>query len=287
MCDYCAAVLNDAKIPENLIEYPLMLGSSNFESELGTFDVWISNDGDLSAYFSFGTLDVESVRINYCPMCGENLNELRKKKEEEANKKKEEKQEKQEEQETEEKQKKIHELGDQFKQMNGLIEKMVRHPNEAAPVTLITRNGDMEYTPYRHRSTLAKGFRGPYEFAVISFGTHPCCYIRIPYTHPLFGKSGSDVQIFENEITYVDEYLKDVDDYLKDIDSDGKSWWIGWDHAHCTDYIGFVLPLGINFPFFDIGDNDKEEKPKKWTTDEMIKECLTAINVLIAREGKK
>ena len=281
MCDYCAAVLNDANIPKDLIEYPLMLGSSNFEDELGTFDVWISDDGDLSVNFSFGTLDVESVRINYCPMCGENLNELRKKKEEEAAKKKKEKQ------EAEEKQKNIHELGDQFKQMNGFIEKMVRHPNETAPVTLITRNGDMKYTPTRQRCTLAKGFRGPYEFAVISFGTHPCCYIRIPYTHSLFRKSGSDVQIFENEITYVDEHLKDVDDYLKDIDSDGKGWWIGWDHAHCSDYTGFDLLPGINFLFSDIGDNGKEEKLKKWTTDEMIKECLRAIDTLIEKENKK
>ena len=71
-----------------------------------------------------------------------------------------------------------------------------------------------------------------FNYYIISYGSHPCCYIEIPNFHKLYNKNYRDI---EDEIeahgglTYSRNKLYGVDDT-------GIKWFIGWDYAHAFDY---------------------------------------------------
>lgn len=102
-------------------------------------------------------------------------------------------------------------------------------------------------------------YRG-FNFYIMSFGTHPTAYVEIPISHKYYRLSYKDI---ENQID-VHGGLTYSSSNLMISDSGGikKSWFIGWDYSHCTDY----------YP--DLNDG------KKWTTEEMIEDCIYVINQL-------
>lgn len=96
-------------------------------------------------------------------------------------------------------------------------------------------------------------------YYVVSFGTHPCAYIDLS---DLLNMTRKEREYIENTIechggvTYSSAEL---------VVSNTKGWYIGWDYAHCMDYVGFM-------PYID------ELASKKWTTPEMVHECKKVID---------
>ena len=128
----------------------------------------------------------------------------------------------------------------------------------------------MEYKSRRldEGIVLAAGEYKGFHYYVISYGTHPCCYIEIPEGHKYFNMVYEDID-FEchGGLTFSESCLRPVDE-------SGKRWFIGWDYAHCYDYVGYYMLAGFQPPLY-FGHL------KKWTTVELILECLKAIKQLV------
>ena len=81
-------------------------------------------------------------------------------------------------------------------------------------------------------------------------------------------------------ITYAENYLR----LLGDINDDGTDWeyelkdtsgvWIGWDYAHCDDY--------MYNPYFD---REPMEWEHKWTYKELVLDVFNVIDQIV--EGDK
>lgn len=107
-----------------------------------------------------------------------------------------------------------------------------------------------------------KGF--PYY--VVSNGTHPCAYVDVSGTK-LHGMDYDEIDVFcHGGLTYSDKYLSGVDK---------TGWYIGWDYAHCDDWVGYY-------------DNSRSfmRKANRWTTLEMIDECKDVIDQIIKITNK-
>ena len=99
-----------------------------------------------------------------------------------------------------------------------------------------------------------------YNFYIFNLGTHPTAYIEIPKGHKFYKKHYDRINLnVHGGLTYSDSELMGIDT---------KNWFIGWDYAHLGDYIGYEEQYGIN------------PKDKKWTTEEIIKDCENAIDQL-------
>lgn len=105
---------------------------------------------------------------------------------------------------------------------------------------------------------LASGDIDGHLFSVRSYGSHPCCYVSVPIGQSL---NIDDISC-HGGITY-------HGDHLPKEEQDDKNWWIGWDYTHSEDYIDVTFN-GVHYR--DYG--------KKWTTQEMIDECLKVIKEL-------
>jgi hypothetical protein len=58
--------------------------------------------------------------------------------------------------------------------------------------------------------------------------SHRCAYVRVPPTHPLYGKGCNDINPpVHGGITYAQ--MEDC------TEEDGVGWWFGFDFAHCGD----------------------------------------------------
>ena len=120
---------------------------------------------------------------------------------------------------------------------------------------------EMEYIPETKTEILAKGTFNNYNYFVISYGTHPCCYVELPKRHKLYGLLYMDIE--ENyDISVHGGFTYSRDNLLlKD-----NTWILGWDYAHYGDY---YCGYGVGY-----------EKNHRWTTDEMIQECINVIKQL-------
>lgn len=98
-----------------------------------------------------------------------------------------------------------------------------------------------------------------FDYCIISYGTHPCAYVRIPDGHPLYKVDYLDAPTPDchGGITYSENGL-----YRKRpiIEKDG--WWIGWDYNHFDDY----NTCYDGDPMW--GDH------KRWTTEEIYQEVV-------------
>lgn len=105
-------------------------------------------------------------------------------------------------------------------------------------------------------------------YLVVSYGTHPCCYVEIlKNTRYYSTNQGSEILEgipIHGGITFAD--------FRTDFKR-GKNFFIGWDYAHCDDFIGTYSILPI-FEKMDL------RKLKQWTTDEMINDCKKVIDYL-------
>lgn len=121
---------------------------------------------------------------------------------------------------------------------------------------------EMEYVPERTTELLAKGTFNDYNYFVISYGTHPCCYVELPKDHKLYGLTYMDIE---------EDYQIDVHGgftYSRDnLLLRDNTWILGWDYAHLGDYYCSGYTYSVS-------------ESKRWTTDEMIKECIKVIKQL-------
>jgi len=117
---------------------------------------------------------------------------------------------------------------------------------------------------------LDTGIISDFEYRIISYGTHPCCYVGLPENHPYFGKEYTNIDIdCHGGLTYSDAKLH-ADPTAQ------ESWWIGWDYAHCGDYAGYYE--------LDCMKDFDHSKDKKWTTEELKEEVLNVIKELLEVE---
>ena len=100
----------------------------------------------------------------------------------------------------------------------------------------------------------------------MSLGTHPTAYVEIPKKHKYYNIKYQDIDdvYVHGGLTYSDNVLNRGDEQI-------IGWFIGWDYAHYNDYIGYEMM----FPEF------MNTNQKKWSTKEIIEDCLSVINQLI------
>jgi len=117
---------------------------------------------------------------------------------------------------------------------------------------------EMVYKPKREVEVLHSGKYNGYDFVILSLGTHPTAYVRLPKTHIGYKKGYDDVAVTCNGgLTYANDNVKG---------SDKTGWWIGWDYAHCGDYSGY--------------DYDFSRNGHKWSTEEIFDEVKSVISQL-------
>lgn len=113
--------------------------------------------------------------------------------------------------------------------------------------------------------TITKGKHSGFEFFIVWCASHPNAYIKIPKSHPFYKK---DYREIDNKYLVHGGFTFSGEDLDKRYGlSDG--WYLGWDYAHCTDFInlpGHCLD-GIKWRVEDI------EKDCKEVIDKIIKEA--------------
>lgn len=129
---------------------------------------------------------------------------------------------------------------------------------------------EMIYQKGRICIILDKGIYNGFNYAIVSYGTHPCCYVFLPKGHKYYGKNYDDIDIVcHGGLTYSGEDL-----VFNPLEND--KWVIGWDYAHCDDYMGYYqLECLSEF------NHDHE---KKWTTKELLEDVKEVIKQLAESE---
>ena len=122
----------------------------------------------------------------------------------------------------------------------------------------------MIYTNAMHDGkVLYKGKYKGYEYYVISYGTHPCCYLLLDKNNPYYKKEYDDIPLdVHGGLTYSSN--KHIS-----IDNKNNKWIIGWDYAHLGDRYG-------NKDVYHFICYDHTYKTK-----ELIRDCIKAIDELI------
>ena len=100
-----------------------------------------------------------------------------------------------------------------------------------------------------------------YKVLIVNYFTHPCAYIGLPSNHKYD-------HVYYDDICDIDchgglTYSSDDHAVVKELQYSG--WFIGWDYAHSGDLCGTFPRLG----------------DKKWTTMEIINECMSVVKQLI------
>lgn len=123
----------------------------------------------------------------------------------------------------------------------------------------------MVYSKTRTVEILDRGTYKDYDYVILSLGTHPCGYVRVPEDHPYYEKNYNDCNIDCHwGLTYGRPYL------CTSNGTQESGWWIGWDYAHCDDYCGYMT--------YDFGI--------RHTTKEIQHECFSVIEQLIKAKSK-
>ncbi len=126
---------------------------------------------------------------------------------------------------------------------------------------LYRRDGDSEVV----ESRTYKGM----DYMIVSHGTHPCGYVRVKNTHPLYERGVYEAQgiLVHGRITYAGEIL---------LTDKPKAWWLGWDYGHTTDYMEHPSKVFI----------EPNRGGKRWTLDEIRRDCKSVINQLLEQGGR-
>lgn len=112
---------------------------------------------------------------------------------------------------------------------------------------------------------------------------HRCGYVGVPESHPLYGKDYDDVNItVHGGLTFSDNYS----DYP--IETEEKTWWFGFDCAHCDDAMDFdsvIKEMPENTSYAIASKKIFESNPIPgqilWTKDMVEKECEIVATQLI------
>lgn len=120
---------------------------------------------------------------------------------------------------------------------------------------------EMKYLAECKREVLDTSYCLGFLYYILNLGTYPTAYIKIPRNHRLYRKTLAEIydEIDINVhggITYSENEL-----WISNTQKI-EGHFIGWDYAHCGDYMGFEerLPLQLR------------SGGKKWTTKEIFKE---------------
>ena len=87
------------------------------------------------------------------------------------------------------------------------------------------------YTGEKCTKILEKNTHKGMEYLIVTYGSHPCCYVEIPENHYLFGKS-----------YYEDEEIDSINCHggitfaSRRNFGFGENYYIGWDYNHFGDY---------------------------------------------------
>ena len=124
----------------------------------------------------------------------------------------------------------------------------------------------MKYTRTRNQIVLDKGTIKGFEYFILSLGSHPTAYVKIPKDHKYYKLGYDDIPIdCHGGLTFASTDFSFNPMDIKD------SWWVGWDYAHSGDWYDSTISLP--------GDIDR----KKWTTEEILKEVKKVINQLVKK----
>lgn len=128
----------------------------------------------------------------------------------------------------------------------------------------------MKYQCTSTREILYDGYYKDYYFVIVSYGVHPCAYVKVPKNHAFYKKYYGELDITcHGGLTYSND-LSGI------FPNETDSWFIGWDYAHAGDYLGT-----------DALFNFDTSKDKKWTTEEIYEEVKEVIDQLISFETTK
>lgn len=107
-----------------------------------------------------------------------------------------------------------------------------------------------------NREILATGEYKGYIFYIVSYGTHPCAYVRVN-TH----KDWEEIIDCHGGITFNDSAFEEFEN---------KGEYIGWDYNHCHDFSGCMPEFG----------------GKRWTTEEIYEDVKNVIEQVVLIEKK-
>lgn len=119
---------------------------------------------------------------------------------------------------------------------------------------------EMIYNAERTIEVLVSGTYNGYEYAIVSYGTHPCAYIKLPEGHKYYGLGYDKIPVeCHGGLTYSSNTFHVIPENI--------GWWIGWDYNHGGDYYDAFFPL--------------KSYGKKWTTTEILEEVKDVVHQLI------
>lgn len=128
---------------------------------------------------------------------------------------------------------------------------------------------EMKYVTKYTKEILCEDEYKGYHFIIISYGSHPCAYVKIPNHHPYYNKYYGDLDIeVHGGLTY-----GGMLNHIPGYEQNKTNWFIGWDYAHAGDYYAGLL----DSPYVHSHD-------KKWSVHEIISEIQFVIKQLIRAE---
>lgn len=120
---------------------------------------------------------------------------------------------------------------------------------------------EMVYSNKHITEVLLEGEHLGYKWVIVSYGTHPCAYVKLPKNSKLISL-GEEVPVScHGGITYTSS--KGLPQ-LK-VAKKNEGFYIGWDYAHAGDQIGLK----------------QFEWDKRWTVAEIQEEVYEVIEQLI------
>lgn len=109
---------------------------------------------------------------------------------------------------------------------------------------------EMNYGTTRKCEVLAQGTYRGIDYRVVSYGTHPCSYIRVPDENKFYGKDYDDIPLDCHCGLTFSAMFPNEDYKRNDVFSNG--FWIGWDYAHYCDYTVYSFGEGKIYTIKDL-----------------------------------
>lgn len=122
------------------------------------------------------------------------------------------------------------------------------------------------YNKEREVKLVGSGEWKGYKFHIVTVGSHPNAYIELSQKEIEMPWEG--ILEVHGGVTY-----KERSCHYSFPEMEGKAM-VGWDYAHCCDY--YVPVFGGN----------PTETGKKWTSDEIVDECVSAIEQILVELRK-
>ena len=136
-------------------------------------------------------------------------------------------------------------------------------------IALLTNKAEDFYSEVNNGARIvSKGEYKKYEYIIVSYGTHPCAYVKVPDTNKFYTECDED-EVGE----YIDAHGGiTFAGTLNKFDLTG--FWIGWDYAHYGDYVGNNVHKSIT----------KCMEGKKYSVENIQEECIDVIKQLMCYE---